>query len=139
MRLTMWVELMRTVSLMEREISALVATCGLTITQFDVLATLDGLHGVTQQELAEKLLVTKGNVCGLIDRLEELGWVERKVDPEDARARRLYLTGAGRRKLQGVFPRHTREVVSRTTALSDSDAMKLRGLLLQLQQGIGFE
>ena len=70
---------------------------GLTLSQFDVLATLLHGEGITQQELAERLLVTKGNVCGLIDRVGAAGWVERRPDPEDRRANRLYLTDAGRR------------------------------------------
>src|SRR5215204_877074 len=43
---------------------------GLTVAQFDVLAQVGAAEGLSQQDLAERLLVTKGNVCGLIDRLE---------------------------------------------------------------------
>ena len=54
-------------------------------------------RGITQQELAERLLVTKANVVGLIDRVSPAGWVERRADPEDRRVNRLYLTNAGRK------------------------------------------
>ena len=54
---------------------------GMTLPQFDVLATLWHGEGITQQELASRLLVTKGNVVGLIDRLCTAGLVERRADP----------------------------------------------------------
>jgi DNA-binding MarR family transcriptional regulator len=73
---------------------------GTTLAQYDVLITLCHGDGITQQELAERLLVTKANVVGLIDRVSAAGWVERRPDPEDRRVNRLYLTDAGR-KLAG--------------------------------------
>ena len=136
LRVRMWVQLIRTFFLMQKKVSALLANHGLTIAQFDVLATLHWSQGITQQELAEKLLVTKGNVCGLIDRLEDIGWVERRADPSDARARRLHLTATGRQTIEAVFPEHDAEVVSLTKALSDGDNATLRGLLWQLERGI---
>ena len=82
---------------LERRMGETLGVHGLTMPQFDVLATLWHGEGITQQELAERLLVTKGNVVGLIDRISSAGWVERRADPEDRRANRLYLTEAGAR------------------------------------------
>ena len=62
-------QLARTFYKIERSISASLAAQELTLAQFDVLATLRYGEGVTQKELAELLLVTKGNVVGLLDRL----------------------------------------------------------------------
>src|SRR4051794_20242664 len=81
-----WVQLARTFYLIQRRIMTMLAGHELTMPQFDVLATLRFSEGVTQQELAKRLLVTKGNVCGVLDRLEGLGWVQRRSDPKDARA-----------------------------------------------------
>jgi DNA-binding MarR family transcriptional regulator len=125
----MWVQLLRTFLLMQKKVSLVLAADGLTIVQFDVMATLQWAEGITQQELAQKLLVTKGNVCGLIDRLEQCGWVERRTDLTDARARRLFLTTAGHRKIEAVFPKHNAEVLNATTMLSDHESATLRGLL----------
>lgn len=135
-RLRMWVQLLRTCSLMQKKLSSVLFKTGLTLSQFDVLATLDWESGVTQQELAERLLVTKGNVCGLIDRLGELGWVKRLSDPQDARARRLTLTTKGREKIQAAFPEHAKEVMKLTQGLSDDDSATLRGLLWQLERSV---
>ena len=89
---------------LERRMADALSAHGLTLPQFDVLATLWHGEGITQQELAERLLVTKGNVVGLIDRVSLAGWVERRADPEDRRANRLYLTNAGRKLLARAWP-----------------------------------
>ncbi|MCJ2131968.1 MarR family winged helix-turn-helix transcriptional regulator [Methylobacterium sp. E-045] len=68
---------------------------GLSIPQFDVLSTLTEREGLTQQDLAARLYVTKGNVSGLIDRLVQAGFVERHAIPGDRRSHALRLTPAG--------------------------------------------
>ncbi|NEU11512.1 MarR family transcriptional regulator [Methylobacterium sp. BTF04] len=68
---------------------------GLSIPQFDALSTLTECEGLTQQDLAARLYVTKGNVSGLIDRLVEAGLVERRAIPGDRRSHALHLTPAG--------------------------------------------
>lgn len=84
-----------------RRVTAAVAVelreLGLSIPQFDVLSTLSEREGLTQQELAARLYVTKGNVSGLIDRLVEAGLVERRSIPGDRRSHALHLTAAGAR------------------------------------------
>ena len=89
---------------LERRMAEGLGAHGLTLPQFDVLATLWHGEGITQQELAERLLVTKGNVVGLIDRVSAAGWVERRPDAEDRRANRLYLTDTGRKLLAEAWP-----------------------------------
>jgi MarR family transcriptional regulator, organic hydroperoxide resistance regulator len=68
-----------------------------SVAQLDVLANLHPSEGIQQKELAARLLVTKANVTGLVDRLVERGWVERQADPADGRAHRVVLTRAGHR------------------------------------------
>lgn len=98
------ITLFRFHSRLERRIAEALGGHGLSLPQFDVLATLWHGEGITQQGLAERLLVTKGNVVGLIDRVGAAGWVERRPDPEDRRANRLYLTDAGRKLLAEAWP-----------------------------------
>lgn len=71
-------------------------TLGLSVPQFDLLSTLTEREGLSQQELAERLYVTKGNVSGLVDRLVEAGLVERRAIPGDRRSNALHLTPKGR-------------------------------------------
>ncbi len=72
---------------------------GLSIAQFDALTVLDQNRGITQQTLAARLYVTKGNVSGLIDRLVEAGFVERRAIPGDRRSHSLFITPAGEGKV----------------------------------------
>jgi MarR family transcriptional regulator, 2-MHQ and catechol-resistance regulon repressor len=69
---------------------------GLNPAEFDILDTLAAREGLTQQELADALLVTKGNMTYHLCRMDERGLVDRR--PE-GRKNRLYLTGEGRRLL----------------------------------------
>lgn len=68
---------------------------GITRSQWWVLAFLSRRDGMTQTALAADLDLTKVAIGGLIDRMEAGGFVERRSDASDARARRVYLTKAG--------------------------------------------
>jgi DNA-binding MarR family transcriptional regulator len=68
---------------------------GITRSQWWVLAFLSRRDGMTQTALADDLDLTKVAIGGLIDRMETGGFVERRSDKRDARARRVYLTSAG--------------------------------------------
>lgn len=132
-RVRTWSQLIRTVHLLQRRIVSAMAVHEVTIPQFDILATLRFSEGVTQQELAERLLVTKGNVCGVIDRLERLGWMERRADPTDGRANRLYLTLLGRKKIQGLLEDHDALVLELLGPLNDGEVKTMRQLLAKLE------
>lgn len=131
-KLRTWVQLVRTFFRMQRGLVSVLAKHDVTLPQFDVLATLKFGEGVTQQELAERLLVTKGNVCGVLDRLEGLGWVERRPDANDRRANRLYLTVGGRAKMAEVLPDHDALVIGAMRTLSADAAKALRAHLAEL-------
>ncbi|MBK81827.1 MAG: transcriptional regulator [Gammaproteobacteria bacterium] len=77
----------------ERQISE----TGLTRTQWQALVYLIRQEGLTQTELAQRLDIGKATVGGVIDRLARAGLVERRDDPIDRRANRVYVTDAARR------------------------------------------
>lgn len=129
LRLRAWVQLTRTFLNMQRRLMMLLAQAEVTLPQFDVLATLRFSEGVTQQELAERLLVTKGNICGILDRLEEIAWVERRRDVKDRRANRLHLTPIGRRQIDALLPQHDRMVITTLKPMPSQDVARLRHLL----------
>jgi DNA-binding MarR family transcriptional regulator len=90
-----WLRFVRLQQRLSHLMAARLREIGLSIPQFDVLSTLTQEEGVTQQALAERLYVTKGNVSGLIDRLVEAGLVERHPLPGDRRSHALHLTPRG--------------------------------------------
>lgn len=65
---------------------------GLTRAQWQVLAHLQRHEGINQSGLAELLEIEPITIARLLDRMEEAGLVERRADPADRRARRLFLT-----------------------------------------------
>jgi DNA-binding MarR family transcriptional regulator len=70
----------------------MLAADGLTHVQAFVLNHLYNKDGLTQTELATLMDVGTVTVSGLVDRLEARGWVERRSDEKDGRAKRIWLT-----------------------------------------------
>lgn len=108
----------------------------LTTAQFDVLSHLWRAPGISQQALAERLLVTKGNICGLIDRLEISGLVERRPAPQDRRSHHLYLTQTGASTFQQAAPALEQELEHLFRGLSEEELRSLSGLFNRLEQYI---
>src|SRR5579884_4225783 len=106
---------------------------GLSVAQFDVLARVGARPGMTQQELAGALLVTKGNVCQLLDRMEADGLVERR---REGRAKRLHLTPRGAALAAEAVPAQERVVDEQLGALGPADQAQLLRLLRRLDRSI---
>ena len=73
---------------------------GMTRAKWAVLARLDRFEGLKQTELAEMLDLQPITLTRLLDGLAENGLIERRPDPDDRRAKRLYLTPAARPLLE---------------------------------------
>ena len=96
-----WLRLVRVEQKVARVLAEDLRRRGLNMAQFDTLAHVGAAEGLTQQELADALLVTKGNVCQVLDRMERRGLVLRR--PE-GRANRLFLTDEGRKLFEETIP-----------------------------------
>jgi DNA-binding MarR family transcriptional regulator len=126
---SVWVRLLKAHGLVLRRLRRQMPE-GLTLPQFDVLAQLHRRPaGMTPGELTRELLVTAGNVTGIVDRLVRLGMAERRPVPEDRRAVRVRLTGRGRRLASRAIPRHRAEVESLLAVVPRADLLRLRDLL----------
>jgi DNA-binding MarR family transcriptional regulator len=68
---------------------------GITRSQWWVLAFLSRRDGMKQTGLAADLDLTRVAIGGLLDRLEASGYIERRADAQDGRARRVFLTKSG--------------------------------------------
>ena len=117
---------------LERCLSDRLSAHGMTLAQYDVLMTLCHGNGITQQELAERLLVTKANVVGLIDRVSAAGWVERRPDPEDRRVNRIHLTEAGRKLAAEAQPGQQALIQRLFEGLAEPELRQMHGLLVRL-------
>lgn len=117
---------------------------GITRSQWWVLAFLSRRDGMTQTALASDLDLTKVAIGGLIDRMEAAGYVERRTDKRDARARRVMLTRAGQGLVYTI--RESVEVAERAILADLSEAeldaaalalVKIKSTLLGLIDGDG--
>lgn len=73
-----------------------ISSHGLTHGQFFLLVAIMEAEGLLPSELAERTAQERPTITGLLDRLEKEGWVERRADPRDRRALRIYLGSRGR-------------------------------------------
>jgi MarR family transcriptional regulator, organic hydroperoxide resistance regulator len=90
-----WIAVAKVHMLVDRMLTAALQPLGLKCVQYDILAAVFRFPGLTQRELADKLLVGRSNMSMLIPGLIDKGWIERRGDPGDARVKRLHLTQPG--------------------------------------------
>ena len=107
-----------------------IKSLGLTMTQFDVIATLGNQLPMSCKELGEKTLVTKGTLTGVLERLEAKGLILRQANSEDARSQLIGLTSEGQSVFEKVFPEHLEYLNNAFKKLS-SDELK------QLEKSLG--
>ncbi len=129
-----WLRLARVFQKVDRASAEQFRAWGLSVAQFDVLAQLGSNEGITQQELADRLLVTKGNVCQLLDRMEQSELLMRR---QEGRANRLFLTPSGRALFEQVVPRHEVFIAEQFASLSPEEQDTLLSLLRRLDHALG--
>ena len=101
---------------------------GLTFMQTMALGLLEGDEPVTMSQLAERMQCDNSNITGIADRLEVLGFAERRPAPHDRRVKTLVLTERGRAMKARVHERMG-EPPPGFARLSEEDAATLRDLL----------
>lgn len=93
-----WVAAGRVNQMVRKNLGDALLEKGLDLPSYDVLATAFRYPGLTQTDLAAKLLVGRSNLSMLLPDLEAQGWLKRKVDDHDKRVRRVFLTAQGERQ-----------------------------------------
>ncbi len=134
-----WYRLLQVSSVVLRELDqALDQRDRITVTEFDVLITLDNApaHQLRMTDLARATMLSSGGMTRLVGRLEDRGLVRRDPDPDDARAFRATLTPAGARKLTRARITHD-AVLARmiTPRLTAGDLRTLERILAKLIRG----
>jgi DNA-binding MarR family transcriptional regulator len=131
-----WFRLLRLQTRINLSITARVREIGLSVPQCDVLTTLTEREGISQQDLAARLYVTKGNISGLIDRLEDAKLVERRSIEGDRRSHAIYLTAQGRTlALQGIEVQR-QFVIDTLGRMSADDLQKFESLIVNTRDFI---
>ena len=128
-----WLRLIRLEAGMQAAVGERLRAIGVSISQCDVLTTLTEQEGVSQQELAKRLYVTKGNISGLIDRLEEAGFVERRSTSSDRRQYALFLTRPGREMAEKAIAVQHRWIASTLGRMAEPALEALETQLVALR------
>ena len=128
-----WLRLVRVFQKIQQATTEEMRQEGLSVGQFDVLAQVGAAEGLTQQQVADALLVTKSNVCQLLDRMERAGLVERR---QHGRTNLLYLTPEGKRLHQRIVPAHERRIAEHMAALTTDEQATLLRLLRTLDHAL---
>ncbi|MGI8855463.1 MAG: MarR family winged helix-turn-helix transcriptional regulator [Thermomicrobiales bacterium] len=128
-----WLRLARVFQKVDRASAVAFAASGLSVAQFDIIAQLGRGEGISQQELADRLLVTKGNISQLIGKMERRGLITRR--PE-GRANALSLTPEGQRLFARVVPAQEVHIAALFGALSTGERRTLLHLLRALDHSM---
>ncbi len=95
-RFKSWIAVGRACQLMQQALTRALSGLDIKPPHLDILVNLYRFEGISQQELARKLLVGRSNMSMLLPQMEKRGLLERRPDPKDKRVLRLYLTESGR-------------------------------------------
>ncbi|MBY5553249.1 MarR family transcriptional regulator [Rhizobium leguminosarum] len=96
-RFRSWIAVARACQLMQQSLARSLADLDIKPPHLDILVNLYRFEGISQQELARKLLVGRSNMSMLLPQMEKRGLILRRDDERDKRVLRLYLTPAGRK------------------------------------------
>jgi len=106
-----------------------------TLPRFDLMSQLERHpEGLKMNELSRRMMVTGGNVTGIVDQLAKEGLVERQPDPSDRRALRVRLTRAGERGFAEMARAHEEWIVATLSGLNRREHGQLFRLLAKVKQ-----
>jgi DNA-binding MarR family transcriptional regulator len=128
-----WLRLARVFQKIDTRSEHFFRSHGLNTAHFDVLAQVGAARGMTQQELADALLVTKGNISQLLSKLEQAGLIARR---QEGRTNCLSLTERGQQLFDHVVPQQEDLIADLLAPLTEDEQRELLRLLRKLDHGI---
>lgn len=134
--LRVWLRLLSSATLIEKELRARFRSeFATTLPRFDVMAALDRHpNGLGMSDLSRWLMVSNGNVTGIVARLADEGLVERDRMDDDRRAVTVRLTPAGTREFARQSRAHERWIRDLLGALSTAEMDQLQRLLAKTKR-----
>lgn len=134
-----WLRLLSCEAVIEQRLRSLFRkTFSVTLPQFDVLSELERVgKPLTMSQLSKELMVTNGNVTGIIDRLEKSDFVERNRAEHDRRVQYIRLTAHGRKEFRKMARRNERWLNEMFAELTVADMTSLQKLLLKTRNSVG--
>lgn len=106
---------------------------GLTTQRFSAFVLISRNPGLKQIQLANIMGIARSGILAIIDSLEQLGLVERRRRPDDARSQAIYLTKKGARRLPEFEQRVRKHDMAISCELSETDLLSLRAMLERIR------
>jgi DNA-binding MarR family transcriptional regulator len=125
--------LFETARLMSKRFDQRARVLGLTRAQCQLLVRLAQHEGINQARLADLLELEPISLARLIDRTEQAGWIERRADPADRRARLLYMTEKARPLFDQMLELGYEVRAEALAGLDNADRDRLVDLLLHVR------
>jgi DNA-binding MarR family transcriptional regulator len=101
-----------------------------TLPRFDLMAQLDKVpDGMTLSDLSKRMMVSNGNVTGLVERLVVSGHLDRRTSESDRRVQFIRLTRLGRADFRKMAAEHERWIADLFADLTPKDVRELMRLL----------
>lgn len=128
-----WLRLLSCETVVEQTIrSRFRENFAVTLPQFDVLSELERAdERLTMSQLSKELMVSNGNITGVVDRLERNGLVTRQRPEHDRRVQFIELTDEGRRQFARMARQHEAWLEAMFDDVSVEDMERLQALLLK--------
>ena len=136
--LRLWLRLLATNTLIETEVRRrLRENFVVTLPRFDLMAQLERKpHGMTLGELSQRMMVTNGNVTGLVDRLVTEGVITRTRQKSDRRSHIVSMTEKGRRQFARMAKEHENWIAGMFGDLTQNEFTALTKLLGKLKASV---
>ena len=136
LRLRLWLRMLKATRHIESELrEKLRLEHGTTLPRFDVMAALERRQeGLKMSELSRRLMVSNGNVTGIVDRLVEDGLVIRVEVEGDRRATRVRLTSDGRRTFEAMAMKHAQWIQQFMDPLDDEEVVETTAALEKIRK-----
>jgi len=128
----LWLVLWKAARALEAHARENVKTLGMCPSDFGVLEALLHKGPLPVSALGAKVLLTSGSITTAVDRLERRGWVKRRNDANDRRARMVYLTDSGQRLIRKAFADHEQAMEQAVSTLAPRERRVLVSLLRKL-------
>ena len=136
--LRLWLRLLSCESVIEQQVrSRFREHFKVTLPQFDVLSELERAHApLTMSQLSKELMVSNGNVTGVIDRLSKSNLVRRVRSQDDRRIQYIELTDTGVKEFRRMAKHHEDWVEELLADVSLDDMRALQALLLKIRHAV---
>ena len=129
--LRLWLRLLTCTTLIEGEVRSRVRErVDVTLPRFDLMAQLDTEpDGMTLSDVSQRMMVSNGNITGLVERLVQSGHVDRRTSESDRRVQVIRLTKSGRAEFRKMAAEHEIWIADMFSDLGEKDLRELMRLL----------